>query len=192
MTPMQASGSRHHGRTPMRAAAEWRPPYAGSTPLLVGTALGVLLGVLLAAQSRADPSVRVEMRRVLLPLVTEHHLDAGAMELDAARGHFALLIDISMPENEPRGWTLFLRADRPTSLDKGAGKGTGKACSDLEWKLDEVPSADYRGVDENEALVLADPEGGNARIALDVRVRVDWLTESGAYDLGLLFRVAPH
>jgi hypothetical protein len=172
----------------MRAAAERRLPPAGGTPLLVGTALGVLLGALLAGPSLADPSVRAEVRRALLPLAAEHDLDAGAIELDAARGHFALSIDVSVPEDEPPGWALFLRADRPTFVDEG----TGKACSDLEWKLDEAPSADYRGVDENETVVLADSEGRNARIALDVRVRVGWLTESGAYDLGLLFRVAPY
>jgi hypothetical protein len=93
-----------------------------------------------------------------------------------------------VPKTDARGWAVFLRADRSTFT----AEGTGKTCSDLEWKLDEAPAADYRGVDENETLVLADPAGGNARIALDLRVRVDRLTESGAYDLGLLFRVAPY
>lgn len=149
---------------------------------------GLALSVLLAAPCLADPSIRVESRRVLLPLVTEQDLDAGGIELDSVRGQFALLIDISVPKTDARGWALFLRADRPTFM----AEGTGKGCSDLEWKLDEAPSADYRGVDENETVVLADPEGGQARISLDVRVRMDWLTEPGAYDLGLLFRVAPY
>ncbi|MCA9729410.1 MAG: hypothetical protein R3E12_00970 [Candidatus Eisenbacteria bacterium] len=136
----------------------------------------------------AAPSLRVETQRVLMPLVTERDLDASYSELDPARGHFAILIDITVPKTDPRGWALFLRADRPVFM----AEGTGKLCSDLEWKLDEAPAADYRGLDENETLVLADPAGGNARVLLDVRVRIDWLTEAGAYDLGLLFHVAPY
>lgn len=148
----------------------------------------VLLGTLWATPSLADPSIRIETRRLLLPLVTEQELDAGRIELDPARGQFALIVDITVPKTDPRGWALYLRADRPSF----AAEDRGKISSDLEWKLDESPSAEYRPIDGNETLVLANPEGGNARIPLDVRVRMDWLTEPGVYDLGLLFRVEPY
>lgn len=164
------------------------PPLLGPRSRVTWIALLALHAGLSAAPCFADPSIRIEARRLLLPLVTEQELDAGRIELDPGRGQFALLIDISIPETDPRGWALYVRSDRPTFTAEGAGK----ACSDLEWKLDEAPGAEYRGVDEHEAVVLADPEGGNARVALDVRVQLDWLTEPGAYDLGLLFRVAPY
>jgi hypothetical protein len=122
---------------------------------------------------------------VLLPLVTEDDLDAGAVEGDPARGAFTFMLDVTAEEGER--WSLYIRSDRITF----SAESLDKSCSDLEWKLDEAPASTYRSLDEHDALVLTRTEGGNMRVAIDVRVRVDWLAASGRYELPVLLRAAP-
>lgn len=127
----------------------------------------------------------VQARRVLLPLVVEESLDASHLDADAARGVSALVVEVTAPKDSA-GWVLYVRAEQPVF----AGEGGEKPCTDLKWKLDGANAADYRALDDHEAIVVANPAGGSARIALDVRVGVDWRTHPGTYGLGLVFRVA--
>lgn len=148
----------------------------------------MVLSAFTPRQAIASPSLVVHAQRVLLPLVTEQDLDAGVVESDASRGTFALVLDVSVPAGDGDGWALYVRSDRPTF----GAEGLDKPCSDLEWKLDDSPGSEYRSLDEHESMILARPEGGSARITLDVRVRVDWSTESGPYQLPVVFRAGPY
>jgi hypothetical protein len=129
----------------------------------------------------------VRAQRVLLPLISEGDLDSGWVESDPARGAFALEVEVNASSKDRSPWALWIRADGP-----GFGpEGSDKPCSDLMWKLDEAPASSYARLEEGGALVLRAPEGGSLRVAIDVRVRVDWSTGSGPLALGVYFDVAP-
>jgi hypothetical protein len=157
-------------------------------PFRVVSAIGLLLMSAAAMPVRAEePTLSVQARRVLLPLATEEALDGAYLDPDAPRGVSSILLEVSAPK-DGAGWILYVRAERPTF----SADGEGKPCTDLEWKLDQVNAADYRPLDDHETVVLENPAGGGARIALDVRVGLDWRTDPGTYGLGLVFRVAPY
>ena len=145
------------------------------------------MAVLWPVSSGATPSISVRAERVLLPLVGEDDLDTGWMENDPARGTFAIEVEVKASPDDDSGWALYIRSE-------GSGftaGGIDKPCSDLLWKLDEAPASAFARLEQEEALVVAVPEGGSSRVALDVRVRVDWSTGSGPLGLGVLFFVAP-
>ncbi len=132
-----------------------------------------------------QPVITAAMSRALAPLVTEHDLDAGYVEIDNARGVYAVEIDVD-PGDNPGGWILYVRSDRIRFSPDGAGKPSG----DLMWKLDEEDSRSYRRLSDHEAVVLENPEGGRARIMLDILIALDWRTDPGTYGIELLFRTA--
>lgn len=157
---------------------------------LAATIIGGLVLVSLSGATTpvlAEPSISVRTQRVLLPLVDEEDLDLGWIETDGARGRFACEILVESPLEEGP-WALYVRADG-SSFTRGAVE---KPCSDLAWKLDEAPASAYIPLETEDALVLVASKGGNARVTLDVRVRLDWSTESGPLGLGVLFRVASY
>jgi hypothetical protein len=160
---------------------------AGGWPGRRETIAACLLALLLAADiARAEsPVLSVQARRGLLPLVVEESLDAGHLDADDARGVSTVVIEVTAPEDSA-GWVLYIRAEQPVF----SGEGAGKPCTDLEWKLDQATAADYRPLDDHETVVVANPAGGSARIALDVRMGVDWRSHPGTYGLGLVLRVA--
>ncbi len=132
-----------------------------------------------------QPEMVAAMSRALAPLITEHDLDAGCVEIDNARGVYAVEIDID-PGDNPGAWILYIRSERIRFSPDGAGKPVG----DLMWKRDEEDSRSYRRLSDHEAVVLENPEGGRARIMLDILIALDWRTDPGTYDIELLFRTA--
>jgi hypothetical protein len=151
-------------------------------------ALSLFLATQPAGFARAeDAALSVQAQRVLLPLAIEESLDAEHLDADVARGVSALVVEVAAPK-DGSGWVLYVRAEQPVF----SGDGAGKPCTDLEWKLDQANAADYRALDDHETVVVANPAGGSARVALDVRVGLDWRTNPGTYGLGLVFRVAPY
>lgn len=160
---------------------------AGSAPGMA-IALATATVMALAWTSIAiggQPVITAAMSRALAPLVTEHDLDAGYVDIDNARGVYAVEIDID-PGDNPGGWVLYMRTDRIRFSPDGAGKPAG----DLMWKLDEEDSRSYRRLSDHEAVVLENPEGGRARIMLDILIALDWRTDPGTYGIELLFRTA--
>ena len=133
------------------------------------------------------PSITVRAHRVMLPLVDDSDLDAGWVETDPVRGQYAIEVEV---ESDPAegGWALYIQSDG-SSFHAG---GVDKPSSDLLWKPDGAPASAYEQLDEQESVVVTMPKGGDARILLDVRVRLDWTTESGPLGLGIVFRVAPY
>jgi hypothetical protein len=150
--------------------------------------LGLLVLTAPVGTARAEtPTLSVQAGRVLLPLVSEESLDVGRVDADDAHGVSAVVVEVTAPRDSA-GWVLYVRAEQPVF----AGEGAGKPCTDLEWKPDQASAADYRPLNDYETVVAARPGGGSARIALDVRLDVDWRSGPGTYGLGLVFRVAPY
>jgi hypothetical protein len=185
-SPAVNAGSGSDGETKASPRRNRRSGLCRLARSLPGT-VPLFLALLLTPAGAEPPTLSVRVRRVLLPLVTEEALDQGGLATDAARGTSAFEVEVTAPEGGA-GWVLYVRADGPTFTADGAGK----PCTDLMWKLDQANAADYRALDDHEMVVLENPAGGSARIALDVRVGLDWRTNPGAYGLGLIFRVAPY
>jgi hypothetical protein len=161
-------------RPGMGRTARWRA-------LLLLLALPALGTTALASA----PVLRVQTRRVMLPLTTIEALDAGRLAEDPTRGAYAVELDVE--GGDPgRGWVVTVRADearfRPETADK--------PCQHLRWKLDEESEGAWRPLDEHDAIVLESPGGGEARIRLDLAVDLGWETEPGTYSLGVLFRIS--
>lgn len=151
----------------------------------VSSAAAILVFALAHPGLCGQPAISVVMNRILTPLVSEHDLDAGFMELDQARGVCAVEIEVD-PGTNPGGWVLYIRSDRVRFSPDGAGK----PCSDLMWKLDEEDGKSYRRLSDHEAVVLENPEGGRALIMLDILIALDWRTDPGTYGIELQLRTA--
>ncbi|MBU1948446.1 MAG: hypothetical protein KJ927_07030, partial [Candidatus Eisenbacteria bacterium] len=128
-----------------------------------------------ATSARADgPELRAEIQRVHAPLVTAASVDDGYVEIDQARGNYAVSLEIE-PGESTRGWILTIRSDQEVFEPVGAGK----PCSDLMWKLDNEGKEAYQRLESHEAVVVENPQGGAARITLDALVKIDWETDPG-------------
>lgn len=147
-------------------------------------AAAMFFGGLLAGSSVAPASVQVEPARFLVPGITVETLDQGGIETDSGRGRYPIQIDIN-PEDPTRGWVLFVKAGQPAFSPESAGK----PCTDLRWKLDQEDEKAYRPLREDGTIVLENAAGGRARIALDLRIDLDWRTDPGTYDLGMVFTI---
>lgn len=167
-----------------RSTALSTGPFSWIASALVAFAIGAAL----STTAQAAPSLSVRAQRILLPLVDEDDLDSGWVENDPARGTFALEIDVRTSSKDVGPWALYIRPDG-SSFNSGA---LDKPCSDLEWKLDDAPASSFARLEEEGAIIIVAPKGGNLRVALDVRVRVDWMTGSGPLTLGVSFDVAPY
>ncbi|MEZ4648581.1 MAG: hypothetical protein R3E97_07290 [Candidatus Eisenbacteria bacterium] len=146
-----------------------------------------LLATLFAEPARCEPTISVRTHRVLLPLIDDADLETGWVETDPARGQYAIEVEVSS-KAKSGGWVLYIHSDG-SSFRAGSAD---KPSSDLMWKVDEAPASAYERLEEQESIVLAMPQGGDARVLLDVRVRLDWTTESGPLGAGIVFRVAPY
>jgi len=175
MEPLLASGRRFHG---FRAPRDRRAAALGAWVLLAGLAAGT------PATAR-EPALRAQATRVLLPLVTAEALDAGQISSDAARGAYAVELDVEDGDGSD-GWAVYIRADGGSFQPETTGKPAGH----LRWKLDHEDERSWRPLDENETILLANPDGGDARILLDLSVALGWDTDPGTYGLGILVRVA--
>ncbi len=182
------SGGTSRHRAPTGSRSGYRELLVPRLPVLSALVLGLLFPLAPAGMVRAESaSLSVQARRVLLPLVIEESLDAGHLDADEAHGVSAIVVEVTAPQDST-GWVLYVRAEQPAF----SGEGAGKPCTDLQWKPDQANAADYRVLDDHETVVAANPRGGNARIALDVRLGMGWTSRPGTYGLGLIFRVAPY
>lgn len=172
---------------PVAPAHRTRHPYTPSGGRASVLGAWVMLAALAAGSPAAarEPALRVQATRVLLPLVTADALDAGQISSDAARGAYAVELEVEDGDGSS-GWAVYIRADGSSFQPET----TGKPASHLRWKLDHEDERSFRPLDEHETILLANPGGGDARILLDLSVALGWDTDPGTYGLGILLRVA--
>jgi hypothetical protein len=131
-----------------------------------------------------EPSLTIRSSRIMLPLVSAEMCDAGEVAADRSRGSYAMQLDVHA-NGSSRGWILTIRAEQSSLQPEAAGR----TFPDLRWKLDQENEGQYKRLDDHEMVVLENPAGGDARVAIDLAASVGWDLDPGSYSLGIIFQI---
>ena len=119
-------------------------------------------------------TISVSQNTILFSDFTEFDLDSGYKTSD-----FSLLapLRISLNEKNNDGWKLFIQSTDFFSNNYGITQ------FDIEWKEAHKGVNEYKSLSIQKQLIANGNNSMNDYIQLNFRIKVDWLTRPGSYNV---------